>query len=65
MGGPQDLLCVGGDVGLERRAGKFSLVTVRGVVVGLAVEVVGLGAVVAVGDESFPQSSGDLHISRQ
>ena len=49
LGGPQGLLCVGGGVGLEGRAGKFSLVTVGGVAVGLTMEVVGLGAVVLVG----------------
>ena len=50
LGGPQGLLCVGVGVGLEGRAGKFSLVTVGGVAVGLAVEVVvGLRAVVLVG----------------
>ena len=48
LGGPQNLLCVGG-VDLEGRARKFSLVTIGGVTVGLAVEIVDLGAVVLVG----------------
>ena len=46
MGATQGLLCVGGGLGLEGRAGKFSLVTVGGVAIGLMVD---LGAVVVVG----------------
>ena len=53
LGGPQGLLCVGGGVGLVGRAGKFSLVTVGGVAVSLAVEVIDLRTVVVVGSVDF------------
>ena len=41
LGGPQGLLSVGGGVGLLGRAGKFSLLTVGGVGLGVVVAVAG------------------------